>query len=360
MNTATTIPDLTDDQLALALIRRAGLGLMDVARLVLEFRSCSGAPQAALDVETCLAIIRRGSEECRQTEQPPSFGQAIGAFLESKRHRRPCTQQELRYYTQRFLRLNPDWEARALHGIRSEDCRLMLAASFGNAHSRRKARIILHGLFSFCTKRGWLGANPASFIDELPPAERRVRPLSLDAAAQLLHCCLTPAFQDCAAAVGTMLWAGIRPAEVARLRWEDVKQREGIIILHPQHTKTGGARCVSILPPLAWWLAALPAAQGRLCPRNWKRKWRELHHAAGLHPWVPDVLRHSFASYHAAHYRNFEQLQYEMGHRSLQLLRYRYLATGDICPAQAADFWRADYWAHQLGLDARIKNPAAA
>ncbi len=97
---------------------------------------------------------------------------------------------------------------------------------------------------------------------------------------------------------------------------------------------------------------------GPVCPRNWKRRWPTLHRAAGLAPRVPDVLRHSFATYHAAHYRNFEQLQYEMGHRSLQLLRYRCLATGDINPEQAANFRNPDWWEQALGLSA--PNPAAA
>ncbi len=348
MDTPLSQHNLTDEQLARALLKQAGLGLLDAARLALEFQHCSSSPRAPLDINDCISIIRRGSHECGLAEESPDFATAIEHFLESKRHRRWHTQQELRHYTKSFLRLNPDWGHHSLRDISSEACRQMLLSSFPNEHSRRKARVILHGLFSFCRKSGWVKTNPAAFMVECAPCERRIEPLKLHEVLSLLLACLNPAFLACAPAVGIMLWAGVRPVEVTRLCWEDINLREGIIILHPQHTKTGGARCVSLPPPLAWWLGTFNKGSGALCPRNWKRKWQALHQAAGLTPWVPDVLRHSFASYHAAHYHNFEQLQYEMGHRSLQLLRYRYLATGCITPQQAASFWNPVFWKRQL------------
>ena len=54
-------------------------------------------------------------------------------------------------------------------------------------------------------------------------------------------------------------------------------------------------------------------------------------------PWRQDVCRHSFASYHAAKYRNLHELQLQMGHRDSTLLRTRYL----VVPAArtAKRFW---------------------
>ena len=42
--------------------------------------------------------------------------------------------------------------------------------------------------------------------------------------------------------------------------------------------------------------------------------------------WQPDVLRHTFATHHLATFRNYAELQLEMGHRSIELLRTRYIA----------------------------------
>ncbi len=350
MNSLSLTTNLTDEQLAQALLKRAGLDLFDAVHLIMEFQHCSPTPQATLNVKNCISIIRRGSCGFRQTDEVPTFKAAIGVFLENKRHRRPNTRQELQHYTNRFLQMNQSWHQRPLHSITMEECQQMLSVNFQNLHSRRKARVILHGFFSFCAKRGWLQHNPAAYPDEPRPSEKRIAPLPLADTITLLRTCQRSEFRCCAAAVGIMLWAGVRPTEVTRLQWEDIKLQENVLILHPQHTKTGGARCVSILPPLAWWLSCFRKEHGPLCPPNWKRRWRLLHRAAGLTPWVPDVLRHSFASFHAAHYRNFEQLQYEMGHRSLQLLRFRYLATGNISPRQAADFWTPSYWKKRLSV----------
>ena len=55
-----------------------------------------------------------------------------------------------------------------------------------------------------------------------------------------------------------MIFAGIRPQEVERLLWENIALRDGCIILNSKHTKTGGARHVTILPVLAKWLKFLP------------------------------------------------------------------------------------------------------
>ena len=66
----------------------------------------------------------------------------------------------------------------------------------------------------------------------------------------------------------------------------------------------------------------------RIIPQGWNRKWHDLRRAAGYRgkSWVPDVCRHTFASYHAAYFRNLAALQLEMGHRDASLLMTRYMA----------------------------------
>lgn len=55
--------------------------------------------------------------------------------------------------------------------------------------------------------------------------------------------------------------------------------------------------------------------------------------------WVPDCLRHTYASYHAKHFKDYNLLQMEMGHRSSSLLRTRYLNMKGISPQTATRFW---------------------
>ena len=129
-----------------------------------------------------------------------------------------------------------------------------------------------------------------------------------------------------------MLYAGIRPHEVARLTWAQVDLRERAIYILPQHSKTGGARRVTIHKPL---LRILSRYEGRphekkICPAGWNSPAR---------PWPQDALRHTFASYHLSHFRSYAELQVEIGHRDATLLRTRYVDQRRV--RASARFWAA-------------------
>ena len=117
---------------------------------------------------------------------------------------------------------------------------------------------------------------------------------------------------------GVHLGADISEGEAGGIELEDSLN---------QLSKTGGARCVTIHPPLARILRHIQKADlVRICPPNWHRLWAGLHKAAGFTHWQPDVLRHTFATHHLATFRSYAELQLEMGHRSAELLRPRYVA----------------------------------
>ena len=136
-----------------------------------------------------------------------------------------------------------------------------------------------------------------------------------------------------------MLWAGVRPAELARLTWDDIDWQEKVINMRPHHTKTGGCRHVTIHPVLMEWLKKSKSRTGKICPPNWMNRWRQLREAAGIHTWQQDVLRHTFASYHLKYWHNIDKLQAEMGHRSARLLQTRYLSMKGITHRHARQFW---------------------
>ena len=129
-----------------------------------------------------------------------------------------------------------------------------------------------------------------------------------------------------------MLYCGLRPNEVARLRPDDIQLHEKRVLIHPRTSKTGGGRVVPIRKA-----ERLKGARIRI-PRNWQNRWLALRRAAGFTHWVPDICRHSFASYHAAHFKDLPLLQLEMGHSTPTLLRSRYLNLPRTRHAQA--YWR--------------------
>ena len=142
-----------------------------------------------------------------------------------------------------------------------------------------------------------------------------------------------------APSVKLMLWCGIRPGEVQRLRWKDIDPNEGVVYIDPSHSKTGGARAVP-LRGAAQLLSRQPEEKDMsIAPQNWARLWRRVRQRAGFRSWQQDALRHTFASLHLKFFHNPPQLQEEMGHRDCRLLRTRYLNMRNLSSSAARYFF---------------------
>ncbi len=328
-------------ELARHFCEQGGLPLLDMLRLGLELTEHAGRLRGRARLQRCRELIRLGAEALQQERRSTTFAKAVLAALEERARRRPRTRNEFRSVCQRILRASPTLARRSVRGISPADCRRMLESTFRSPRQLAKGRAILHGLFAFCLRQQWCSANPVSAVSVPALQEHEVRPLGMAQLRRLLGSALQAQHRACMPALGLMLWAGIRPAEVERIDWQDIDWQEKVIALRPRHSKTGGARHVTLHPVLACWLreAGVQAA-GPLCPRSWARRWRQLREEAGLTAWQQDALRHSFASYHVKQWHDFAQLQLEMGHRSAELLRTRYLSMGGITAAQAGMFWR--------------------
>lgn len=270
-----------------------------------------------------------------------SFAEAVEIALQEKAMRRPRTRAEFRNVCDRILRHTPSLADRKISRISREECGEIIRRVFPTARQQEKARRILHSLFEISIRYGKCVSNPIVGMARPQLCENEVRPLSWEHLRALLRTARKREFQSCMPPLGLMLWAGIRPAEVCRLRWSDIDWEENVITLRPQHSKTGGARHVTLQPVLARWLQESGMTrEGKICPPNWERRWKRLRTIAGVLPWQQDVLRHTFASYHAKFWRNFPLLQTEMGHRSAELLRTRYLSMYGVTREHAIIFWR--------------------
>ena len=238
----------------------------------------------------------------------------------------------------------PGLARRKVRTISAQECAQYIEMAFDTPRQRQKARLILSGVFGTAVKRGWCSENPVARVEVPRVVERQVTILSPQEIKALRQTAERYQGGSCAAAVGMMLYAGIRPHEVARLTWAQVDLRERAIYILPQHSKTGGARRVTIHKPLMKILRVHRRAdRERVCPADWLRHWRELRKAAGWNsparPWPQDALRHTFASYHLSHFRSYAELQVEIGHRDATLLRTRYVDQRGV--RSSAQFWAA-------------------
>ena len=267
-----------------------------------------------------------------------SFSRAVQESLQARAGRRPRTLAEIRSVCTRLIRVAPGLAERPVREIGRRDCMELLQRA-GTPRQQHKWRAILHGVFEHCRRQEWCLTNPVELIPAPLLQEQEIRPLNWAELQRLTRLARCAPHRCCMPALGLMLWAGVRPAEVTRLHWQDIDWEESVISLRPMHSKTGGCRHIRLHAVLRAWLREYGPGQGCICPSNWQRRWRRLRDGAGLTPWRQDVLRHTFASYHAKHFHHFAHLQEDMGHRSAALLRTRYLSMRGLTAGLAAKFW---------------------
>ena len=331
--------EITESEIAaLEVLKSTGLPILEAAHVA------SAAVRAGRGrVKRAMRCIATGEEELRRQERTVSFAKAVEAALEARVGRRARTQSDFRYITRRFMKRCPGLAARRVRSMTPQECAGYIEAAFDTPRQRQKARLVMSGVFSTARRRGWCGENPISQVEAPRVVEQPIAILEPEEIKRLLRAAKEYEGGKCLPAVGMMLYAGIRPHEVARLHWAQVNLSERSICIHPQHSKTGGARLVTIHPPLAKLLQGRqqPPEQ-RICPPRWPQHWRRVRQQAGwqrrLHPWTPDVLRHTFASYHLSHFRSYSELQLEMGHRDSALLRTRYVSA--VQGRRTEGFWK--------------------
>ena len=319
------------------IIKGLPLNMNDVARLAMEAAEELGERCAGLERGEMMCLLRRvmryGVAALRSEEHTVSFETAAWASVQARAGRRAVTLRDLRHFVRRMLRVEGVAE-RPLRAMSTRECRDLLQQAFGaSVHSYNKGRAILHSIFAYGQKQEWCGENPVSRIDTVRVAEKEITPLQPEEIRRLEEAVQRPEHRDMRFSLHLMLYCGLRPQEVARLDAGHICTEQGRVIVPPRFSKTGGGRVVPL------------RNRGKLrgvspcIPRNWDNRWRSLRRAAGFAAgqWVPDVCRHTFASYHAAHFRNLHELQLEMGHRSADLLRSRYLNLPQVKQVKA--FW---------------------
>jgi integrase len=117
--------------------------------------------------------------------------------------------------------------------------------------------------------------------------------------------------------------AGLRSAEILRLKWEDVNWPESVIEIHGRISKTGGRRLAPLVPAAAAWLNSYKDARGPVIGHiKLYERVEKLSESAGV-PWKQNALRHSFCSYRMATLKDAPRVSYEAGN-SVRIIQRHY------------------------------------
>jgi integrase len=135
--------------------------------------------------------------------------------------------------------------------------------------------------------------------------------------------------QSYRSAVALMLFAGIRPEEIAGerkewLKWEHVNVREKLIRVPAEISKTGQARLIEGLPETIWAWLTPEDRDATVSPHNIRTVIGAAKLASGLGKWKQDGLRHSFATYAMGLNNNPGQVAVWLGHNGNPTMLYRH------------------------------------
>jgi integrase len=259
---------------------------------------------------------------------------AVASFLKAKQddQARKRYLEDLRSRLGRFSR---DFENRKISDLEPGEIDSWLRSLSLAPLGRNTYHLRLHTLLEYCRTRGWLIANP---LKDVPRAkvsqDGTIGILTVEEVARLLE----------SADHATLpywlfsIFCGLRNAELQRLEWKDVHWDEHLVEVPSIKSKTASRRFVCMRPNVLEWLAPYRNSTGPICPPTLYQRLVADRKAAGITIWLPNCCRHSFASYHLAHFRDPRELALEMGHTNSEITfrHYRQLTL----PAEAEKFWR--------------------
>jgi integrase len=182
----------------------------------------------------------------------------------------------------------------------------------------------------------WLsGNNPAEKAAKVKEPHTKIRTLTVNEAARLLE----SATPDVLPYLAIGLFAGLRSSEIERLHWRGIDFERGLIKVDAKKSRnTTLPRLVTIQPNLREWLISFRKLGRNVTPENgFRQSFEQARAAAGIVDWPYNALRHSFASYHLAHFKNAASTALELGQNDSRITfaHYREL----VKPKDAERYW---------------------
>jgi len=281
-----------DARAALALLAPVGLTLEQAARLALGKKAAT--PKITVAEVADLFLRSRLAGKCR-----------------------PSTYE---WYEERINIVADHWGERQIDTVTRGEFKTWLeGSSTGNAARAATARaaraLWRYALLQDPPLVNQVVTEGLAFKAGANGSEGSLKVLSVAQCRQILTK-IEPAYRS---AVALMLFAGIRPEEVAGdgkppLLWEGVKIDEKIVRISGELSKTGKTRVLENLPDALWaWLSPRAAHQS-VAVATRRTTSEHAKAAAGFKVWPQDCLRHTFATYAIALLNDSGRVSMWLGH----------------------------------------------
>lgn len=269
---------------------------------------------------------------------------AVDRFVRQRNGERAWRPSTAEWFDRRLLKFAQQFGERSMDDIRPADVKAWLdAMKLGARPGYFRA---VRALFSWAVRQDppMAVASPTSRM-EVPKSQGRegdIHFLSVDECENVLA---GAGPYLCAIALG--LFAGLRPEEVAPrdkpgLQWSHVNEAEKRVRVPGDVAKvTGQARVIEGLPATLWsWLRTIPKDQkvGAVSPGRSSLMAQVIKRALGWKLLPHDIVRHTFATYAAAHTQDPGQVATWLGHQGNPTMLFNHY-NGLTTKADAKRFW---------------------
>ena len=267
---------------------------------------------------------------------PKTFNEAKEAFLQLKAQQGISKEQQGKIRS-RLDKVAVRFGKRLLHGIIPGELEQFLTGLQLAPKTFNHYRKILSALYNFARTNRYTPKdfNPAREFKAATEGFRHVEFFKPEQVKKLLAAAQNPADLLYVVLCG---FAGLRPCETVRLRWEMISE-DFIHLPVGISGKKGRPRDVAMAANLKVWLAPYRKISGRVLPQefNIRTKPNELAKLAGI-LWVYDGLRHAFGTFRYATVKNIDVVSDEMGN-TREICRKHYI--NKLITEQEGSVWFA-------------------
>lgn len=199
--------------------------------------------------------------------------------------------------------------------------------------TRNHYRRLIVLAFNFAVRRGYATGNPAVKTAKAKERSGEIGILTVAQSARLLE----NAGPEVLPYIAIGLFGGLRRAEIERLDWSEIDFDSGLIEVKADKSKTAQRRFVTMHSNLREWLLPVRKHRGGIVSDEFRTQFNRARADAGIEDWPGNALRHSFASYHLAHFKNAASTALELGHHDSRITfrHYREL----VKPKDAERYW---------------------
>lgn len=268
--------------------------------------------------------------------------QACNNYIKDMRINAKASEEHIRHVVRILEKFCEVFGENLLTNITRKDLEKWLNALPYSPVTKKNYRSTIRASFTYFENNDYIDKNIAKALPCPAIIKEEIKFLSIKDAENLLRANEKHDPEVCGLlALG--LFAGMRDSAIPRVAYKEISFGKGILT-PADKTKKGRRNYIENLPDNLWaWLKLTKPETFEWCERKWKKRKETAYRRAGLLVNASDVkklakkgikaskkfppknaIRHSFASYHVAWKRNFQDTALIMSHRDTNILFEHY------------------------------------